>query len=280
MSFALAFLLSLQNADRAVLVRTAPAERIEFTDRSVLRRLEPLMKDDRAPLGTADWTVSLYQGDTLIHKLKVLTSGSRQPIVSFLHDVDRVRGLSKQLADDSYEIREKASRGLIALGRLALDPIRTLSGTATDVEVRSRATRIVKEIHAAARPRVQVRFLFARKDRPAAAPESMDEWIRTAAADQGYPAIETTGATEWADLGLEKATLFPAVETGKPGGLYVHGKIAEWTIDGAVVIETTCSIHDWKSGRFSLDPKNPKKLMRLSNQANGDLFLAVKIEDR
>lgn len=280
MSVALLVLLSLQNADRAVVVRTAPAERIVFTDRSVLRRLEPLMKDDGAPAGAADWTVALYQGDTLIHELKVLTSGSRQPIVSFLQDVDRVRDLSKQLADDSYEIREKASRDLISLGRLALDPMRTLSGSATDVEVRSRAARIVKEIHAAARPRVQVRFLFARKDRPAAAPKSMDEWIRIAAADQGYPAIETAGATEWSDLGLEKATLFPAVESGKPGGLYVHGKIAEWTIDGDVVIETACTIRSWNSGRLSLDPKTPKKLIRLSDQANGDLFLAVRIEER
>ena len=280
---ALALLLScsaLQNGDRVVLVRAATGERTELTDPGVLRRLAPMMKDERAPAGAADWTVSLYRGDELVQEIKIRTSGSRQPIVAFLRDVDRLHQLSKELADDSFEVREKASRDLIALGRLALEPMKKLSETATDVEVRSRAGRIAKEIHADSRPRVQVRFLFARKGQPAAAPASMEEWIRTAAADQGYPAIETTGATPWSDLGLERATLFPAVETGKPGGVYVYGKIAEWTIDGAVTIETACTVKSWTSGRVSLDPKTPRKLIRLSDQANGDLFLAVKLEER
>ena len=273
--------VAFQSGDRAVLVRTASGDRVEITDPAVLRRLEPLLKDDRQPVDRADWTVSLYRGGTLVRELKVLSADSRQPIVAFLRDQDRIRQLSKELADDSQEVREKATRDLVALGRVALEPTRKLSESAVDVEVRSRAIRILKDIHVAARPRVQVRSFFAKKDRPAAAPACIEEWIRTAAAEQGFPAIESTGWTEWSDLSLERSTLFPAVPSGKPGGVYVYGKTVEWTLDGAVTIEIANTVKSWKSGRFPLDAKTPRTVIRLSDQVSGDLFLAMRIvEDR
>ncbi|HEX7898392.1 MAG TPA: hypothetical protein VF950_11575 [Planctomycetota bacterium] len=280
MSLVLAISLSclvLQSADRAVLVRTASGDRVEITDPPVLRRLEPLMNEDRQPLSGADWTVSLYRGKTLLRELKVRMAGSRQPIATFLLDQDRIRQLSKELADDSQEVREKATHDLVALGRVTLEPIRKLSESAVDVEVRSRAFRILKDIHAAGRPRVQVRFFFARKDRPADAPACIEEWIRAAAAEQRFPAIESAGWTEWSDLGLERSTVFPTVQTGKPGGVYVYGKTVEWTLDGAVTIEIDNSVKSWKSGRFSMDVKTPRTLIRLSDQTGADLFLAMRI---
>ena len=276
MSIALAVLLSLQSGDRAVLVR-ASGDRVEITDRAVLQRLEPLMNDERQPVAGHDWTVTLYRGDTVVRELRVMSEGSRQPIVGFLRDQDRIRRLSKELADDSQEVRDKASRDLVALGLVAVEPLRKLSESAGDVEVRSRAARIVKDIHAAARPRIQVRCFFAQKDRPASAPDCFEQWIRTAAAEQGYPAIEGSGWTEWTDLGLEHATVFPTERPTKPGGIYVGGNIVEWTMDGAATIDLTSTVKSWKSGRFPVDPKKPRTVIRLSDQLGGDLFVAIRI---
>src|SRR5262245_29053511 len=203
MTIALALLLScsaLQSGDRAVLAPTASGERTEITDPWVARLLEAFMADDRAPVDKADWTVSLYRGGTAVREMRVMAAGSKQPIAHFLRSQERLRQLSKELGDDSYEVREKATQELMTFRRVAVEPMRKLSESATDVEVRSRAARIVNDLRVAARPRLQARFVFGQRTRMASCPESIDPWIRAMVGSLGFPAIAATGWTEWIDV--------------------------------------------------------------------------------
>jgi hypothetical protein len=60
-------------------------------------------------------------------------------------DADKVRALIRQLGDDSFEIREKASQALIALGEPAV-PFLQAAAKSTDLEVARRAERCLQAI--------------------------------------------------------------------------------------------------------------------------------------
>lgn len=192
---------------------------------------------------------------------------------------DRIERLARDLGNDEYEVRVRATRELTALGRPAMEPMKKLADSAPDVEVRSRASQILADIREKLRPRLLSMIVGGRKEKGAGERLPADDWIHASAAEQGYPWLTSAGSTRWAEVPQTRETLFPVATNGKPGGIYVYGQVVEWTTEGRVVIETTSSMKSWKSGRFELDPQAPRKLIRLSDQGGEDLFLALKIQD-
>ncbi len=66
-------------------------------------------------------------------------------------DLEKVRALVKKLADDSFEVREKATRDLIGLGSVALPELRR-AAKSDDAEVSTRARRCLEKIAAVSGP--------------------------------------------------------------------------------------------------------------------------------
>ena len=64
-------------------------------------------------------------------------------------DEKSIRALITQLGDDSFEVREKASKGLAAIGDPALALLRAEAKTATDPEVRERVDLLIAGITSA-----------------------------------------------------------------------------------------------------------------------------------
>src|SRR5262249_57165752 len=60
-------------------------------------------------------------------------------------DMEKVRLLIRQLGDDSFEVREKATQALIAIGEPAV-PFLRQAAKSTDPEVVRRAERILQAI--------------------------------------------------------------------------------------------------------------------------------------
>jgi hypothetical protein len=289
-------LSALESADRAVIARARGGVLCEIKDPAVLKILRAAMaRDEGAPAaGEADWTLTFFKGGTAVGELQVLPGGewsirnaagrfarkgSSARLAELLRDQERIDPLSRDLGSDAYETRVRATRELIAIGRPALEAMKKLSESCLETEVRSRAVQIVKEIREALRPRLAALFVGGRKDKGAAAKLQIDEWIHDSAADQGYPTLSDVGLGAWSEVLLTRTTLFPANPGGKPGGIYVYGQVVEWNLDGTVEIEITSTMKSWKSGRFVLDVREPRKLIRLSDQGTNELFLALKIQE-
>src|SRR5262245_50321205 len=67
------------------------------------------------------------------------------------YDREKVKGLVKQLGDDSFEVREKAAAELIRLGAVAVPELRR-AAKAEDAEVVTRAARCLEKIAEAGGP--------------------------------------------------------------------------------------------------------------------------------
>jgi hypothetical protein len=278
---ALLFLLLVQDprADRAVVVGSGGGARIEVRDPFVIRILLKLLAEiPKAPAADgAAWTVTFYAREAALGDARVPASGEGK-LPALLRDLERIDPLCRELASEEEAVRVRATRALTAMGRPALEAVRRLSETAADAEVKFRATQIVRDIRETLRPRVAAIFFFGRKEKGSpAAPPQLDEWIRKAAAEQGFPLLSAVQG-EWTEVPLTKGTLFPPGPPSKPGGIYVWGQVVEWTTEGSAVVDLRSSVSSWTQGKVALDAQEPRKLLRLSNQQPmDDLFLALKI---
>lgn len=89
--------------------------------------------------------------EAVLKKANIDTDGSA--LVEYLRkskanriDPDHIRALVKQLGDDSFNVREKATQALIALGEPAL-PFLQQAAKSSDLEVARRAERCLQAIH-------------------------------------------------------------------------------------------------------------------------------------
>jgi hypothetical protein len=192
---------------------------------------------------------------------------------------DRIQRLSRDLGSDVYDVRVKATRELTAIGKPAMEAMRKLAETSTDTEVKSRATQILADIREKLRPRLLAMVVGGNKEKGKGERLDVDDWVHASAAEQGYPWLTDAGSTRWLEVPQKRITLFPATTIGKPGGIYVYGQVVEWTIEGKVVVDVSASMKNWKSGRVELDHKEPRKLIKLSEQGAHDLFLALRIHE-
>jgi hypothetical protein len=189
----------------------------------------------------------------------------------------RIERLSRELESDRADVRDKAFRDLVAVGKPALEPMKKLAESGKDAELRARAAKIVKEIELALRPRVLAGILYARKEKDPAKVWKGEEWIRKAAAQEGYETLFTACSNGNGPLSKARRTLYPDVPEKKPGGVYVWARIVEQTEDKAVV-EVSCSVKSWRSGTFTVDLAGPRLLVRLADQAPlDDLLLALEL---
>lgn len=74
---------------------------------------------------------------------------------------DEVRRLVEQLGDESFALREEATRGLVALGERALPALRK-AATDKDPEVQRRATKLLKPLEAKVRIREMERIVASK----------------------------------------------------------------------------------------------------------------------
>lgn len=267
-----------RKADRAVVVRAkGGGSRIEIKDPAVIRDLETALSGVSKPPAPEDgaWTLTFYFGDAVLREVRIGSTAAK--LGALLRDLERIEPLCRDLGSDDEGTRVRATRALTAIGRPALEALKRLADAAKDAEVKFRATQIVREIQAALRPRVAALFFYGRKEKGTAAPFQVEDWVRKAAAEQGFDTLTGFGY-EWTEIPLTSETLFPAAPSRRPGGVYVRGQIVEWTIEGSAVIDLACTVKSWKQGKFSLDAREPRKLVRLSEQQPADdLFVALKI---
>jgi len=145
-------------------------------------------------------------------------------------------------------------------------------------DVRARAAQIVKEIELALRPNVAAKIIFGKKGKDPAGIWKGDEWVQKAAALEGYETLIAVCGTPSPYLSGERQTLYPAVPDKKPGGVTISARIVELTADKAVV-DVSCSIKSWKSGKYTVDLATPRRLIRLTEQAPvEDLFLTLELQ--
>jgi len=133
-----------------------------FFDKStgLLLKTEHRQKDPRNPRGEEITQESFYRDyrvpDTMVADEQILKTArieSNGPAlleyfrrrVASPFDVEKVRALIAQLADDSFELREKASRALIAVGEPVVPFLRQVVKS-TDPEVAERAKRCLEAI--------------------------------------------------------------------------------------------------------------------------------------
>jgi hypothetical protein len=191
---------------------------------------------------------------------------------------DRIARLASELSSESVETRERAAHELVGIGRPALEPMKRLAESAKDPEVRGRAAEIAKKVEFALRPKIIARFFFGKKEKAVEGDWKGEEWIRKAAAFDGYTKLIQVGSLESSDVSDKRRTLYPDTPSNKPGGIYVWGQIVEQTSDKAV-IEISCSVKSWRSGKYVLDQEKPRLLIRLSDQSPlEDLFLALELK--
>jgi hypothetical protein len=289
MSVARAILLSLlaaqadselRKADRAVVVPAKGGSRIEIKDPAVLRSLEsPASADPKAPVREDPaWTLTFYSGEVAIREARVPASAGT--LAALLRNLERIDPLCRDLGSDDERVRVQATRELTAIGRPALDIVKRLSETTGDAEIKFRATQIVRDIQATFRPRVHALFFFGRKEKATtAAALEVEDWVRKAALEQGFPILTGFVGAAWTEIPLTKGSLHPPVQSGKSGGVHVWGQVVESTTEDGAVVELTCSMKSWTQGKFTLDAREPRKLIRLSNQQPmDDVFVALKIE--
>lgn len=94
--------------------------------------------------------VGLVVGVVLTVQVGILRSDSGKET-----ETERIARLVTQLGDDSFEMREAASRELDAIGELALAALRKAAASSDDLEIRQRAERVIESIIAA---RVATRY--------------------------------------------------------------------------------------------------------------------------
>lgn len=192
---------------------------------------------------------------------------------------DRLPQLCRDLGSDDFEVRARATRELTAMGRPAMEAMTKLAESSADAEVRSRASQILSDIRERLRPRLLALVVGGSREMGKGDRLEVDDWIHASAREQGYPWLFDAGGARWLEVPQKRVTLFPATTVAKPGGVTVMGQVAEWTIEGRVSIDVSASIKSWKSGRFELNLKEPRKLIKLSDQGAYDIFLALKIQE-
>jgi hypothetical protein len=191
---------------------------------------------------------------------------------------DRIARLALELSSESVETRERAERELLAIGKPVLAQMKKLAQLGKDPEMRARAAEIARKLEFALRPKVVARFVFGKKGTGVGDDGMGVDWIYKDAAFQGYLPVTAIGPLEWLEVSDNRKTLYPDTPSTKPGGIYVWSQIVEQTQDKAI-IEITCSVKSWKSGKFTLDQKDSHVLIRLSNQSPvEDLFLALEFK--
>ena len=88
----------------------------------------------------------MYNRTGFMTVLIAATSAAQADEASDARDEARIARLIVQLGDDSYRMREAAGAELFAIGEPALPPLRIANRTSRDLEVRSRAARLVRRI--------------------------------------------------------------------------------------------------------------------------------------
>jgi hypothetical protein len=187
----------------------------------------------------------------------------------------RIEQLASDLGHERPDVRDRATRELVEIGKPALEAMNKLAESGEDAEIRARAAGVARAIEAALRPKVVATVLMAKKKQDPADAWKGEEWIRRPAADLGYEGLSLLAAAS--EVSEERRILYPETAPQKPGGLYIRGQIVERTSDKAT-IEVSCSIPSMKSGRFTLDARETRRLIRLTESAaGGDLLLALEL---
>jgi hypothetical protein len=239
----------------SLLVKTEYRAKTPGQDREMLH--ESYYSDWRVPDPTA-------ADEQIVKAIKIKTDGPS--LVEYLRkkvpvsgDAAKIKQLVEQLNDDSFEVREKATADLIAIGAPALPQLRQ-AAESTETEVKRRALACLKAI--GAQP----------DEKPAAAVVRLVGWRKPAGAAE----VLLDWASRLADdpLGREvrAALAAVAVVNGKPDEVLVkalESKDAERRAAAAAALGKDNGVFEKKPGRrlYLTGIKFPMKAVQLQNGA-------------